>query len=306
MSELSSPLISAAVAVKTDSPETGKELDSKLLSSLPVRLALPDTIENLRASYQNAAPFPHLVLDNLFEASALDGVLSEIPPISDKYFFHHDDEHQARLGLKSAVSLGKKGFELVSLLHSAAFLYLLSEITGIWGLLPDPYLQGGGYHVVASGGRFDIHIDRLTDYTLGLRRRLAFIIYLNHGWKAEYGGNLELWDKTGTQCERSVEPFFNRTIMFEVADKNYHGHPHPMTCPQDECRKSFMIYYHTVGQSTNIDMRSSVWAPSFYSNPKLRLRRFVRDLTPPIISRYVRERRLAKATQLADASEDSY
>jgi hypothetical protein len=278
----------------------GRTLELEILSSLTQKLILPDTFENLRASYQNARPFPHLIIDNLFEADLLDGILAEMPTTSDKYFFHHDDEHQNKLGLKSPVSLGKKGFEFVSFLHSAAFLYLVSEITGIWGLLPDPYLQGGGYHVVPRGGRFDVHADRQTDYATGLRRRLVCITYLNHNWKAEYGGNLELWDQTGTRCEVVVEPIFNRTILFEVGEKNYHGHPYPMVCPENNCRKSFLVYFHTVGEGSSIDMRSSVWAPAFYTNPKLKFRRLLRDLVPPIISRYVRERRIAKATRTTD------
>lgn len=293
LSESPFPAKPASVAAKS----TTSKVESEILSSFAQKVNLPDTIENLRAAYQNAKPYPHLVMDDLFQPEILNGLLAEIPSVTGDHFFHHDDEHQNKLGMRSAVSLGKTGYELASFLHSAAFLYLISEITNVWGLLPDPYMQGGGYHVVPRGGRFDIHIDRQTDYATGLRRRLAMITYLNHGWKSEYGGQLELWDPTGTKCEASVEPCFNRTIIFEVGAKNYHGHPHPINCPPTDSRKSFMVYYHTVGEGTNIDMRSSVWAPSFYSSPKLKLRKLARDLTPPIVSRYFRERRIAKSAK---------
>lgn len=283
------------VAVDKPSAPNPSSVQSQILSSLSHRLTLPDTIESLRAKYQNAKPFPHLVIDNLFPHDMLNAVLREIPPITDKYFVRHEDEHQNKFGLRSAVNLGRRGAEFTSFLHSAAFLVLLSEITGISGLLPDPYLQGGGYHVVPRGGQFAVHLDRQTDYITGLRRRLAFITYLNHDWKPEYGGDLELWNETGTQREVSISPVFNRVAMFEVTGKSYHGHPAAIQCPQDESRKSFMVYYHTVGEGLNIDLRSSVWAPTICRTPQQKLRKLAKDLTPPLISRYVRERRIERA-----------
>ncbi|WP_433983079.1 hypothetical protein RBB78_15595 [Tunturiibacter empetritectus] len=61
---------------------------------------------------------------------------------------HHNTQNLEKLGQKSAAGLGPAGFQLVALLHSAPFLYLLSEITGIWNLLPDPYMHGAGYSII--------------------------------------------------------------------------------------------------------------------------------------------------------------
>lgn len=77
--------------------------------------------------------------------------------------------------MRSGVELGAAGAQLVSLVHSAAFLYLLSEITGIWQLLPDPYLQGAGYADMKRGDFFKVHSGRNIAYDTGLTRRLAMI-----------------------------------------------------------------------------------------------------------------------------------
>jgi hypothetical protein len=60
-----------------------------------------------------------------------------------------------------------------ALLHSATFQYFLSELPGIWNLLPDTYLQRGGYHVMPPGGHLDVHAGRNTHYMTGLTRRLT-------------------------------------------------------------------------------------------------------------------------------------
>jgi hypothetical protein len=263
-----------------------------LLHHLSDRIHLPTPIETLRATFAEAKPFRHIVIDDMFQPAMLNRVLDEVPPINRDNFIAHHDDHQTKFGLRSAIALKDEGYQLAAFLHSAAFLYLLSEITGIWGLLPDPYMQGGGYHVIPPGGKFDVHLDRKTDYATGLRRRLAFITYLNKDWKPEYGGQLELWNPEGTHCEASIVPVFNRTIIFEVADGNYHGHPNPVAAPDNRPRKSFAVYYHTVGEGkAGVDLRSSIFAPSYTSTPKQKLTALARDFAPPVLLRGMRNLR---------------
>ncbi len=260
-------------------------------------LQLPVSITSLKESYQGAHPYPHIVVEDLFPKDLLQGVYREIPPMESSNWVHHDDDHQNKFGLRSSLALSEKGTQLASILHSPAFLYFLSEVTGIWGLLPDPYLQGAGYSVMPIGAKFDVHIDRKTDYVTGLRRRLALIVYLNEDWRPEYGGQLELWNKEGTKCEAVVQPTFNNMVLFEVADGNYHGNPNPIACPPGRTRNSFMVYYHTVPSEGQVgtDLLSSVFAPSFYKK-KFRLRTFMRDWTPPVIFRAVNRIRSKSAT----------
>jgi 2OG-Fe(II) oxygenase superfamily len=254
-------------------------------------IALDSTSEELQSAYKKAKPFPHLILDDLFSAQLLEDLVAEIPPMRDKSWVHHAEEHLVKSNLRSAVELGKIGNELLAFLHSARFLYLISEVTDIWGLVPDPYLGGSGYHVVPKGGKFDIHADRNVDQTTGLTRRIALIIYLNKNWTSEDGGQLELWNHDATRCEVVVEPTFNRTILFEVGDKNFHC-VRPVLCEDGRVRISFAVYFHTVGGMTSIP-HSSIYAPSFYLNKKKKvtLKGLVSDLTPPIVVRSYRRLR---------------
>lgn len=271
---------------------------SGIMSVLKEKVFLPDTPENLSRAYKTARPFPHLIIDNMFPAGQLDNLVSEMRPLNTGHWVHEDNDHLKKTNLRSAVDLGDTGFRHTALLHSAGFLYLLSELTGIWELLPDPYLQGAGYHIIPQGGKFDVHVDRNTAYETGLNRRLTLITYLNKSWEHEYGGQLELWNADGSRCDVVVEPNFNRTIIFEIADKNYHGVPNPVAAPNGRSRNSFAVYYHTAGvrEKKGFTPHGSIYAPSFYGSDKnvSAFRQTIKDITPPILVRGFRRLQKAK------------
>jgi hypothetical protein len=262
-----------------------RDITADLSSVFADRIRLPARIEQLRASYRNTAPFPHVVIDNLFAPDILDPLLTEMAALQENQWLLVEAlPHERLRRMRSAVDLGPAGSQMVSLVHSAAFLYLLSEITGVWQLLPDPYLQGAGYATMRPGDFFQVHSDRNVAYDTGLSRRLAMIVFLNKAWDPGYNGELELWNDAATRCEVSVEPFFNRTILFEVADPNYHGVPDPIACPEGQSRQSFIVYYHTVGtdEKSVRTPRTSTFAPSFYREDP-RFRSFARQVTPPVL-----------------------
>ncbi len=268
----------------------------KVLSFVRCDLSIDKSVDELLHEYQHAAPFPHLVLDDLFPYETLNPVLDELPSPSSEKWVHEHTDHLVKSNLRSAADLGDQTFQFASILHSAGFLYFLSEITGVKALLPDPYLTGAGYHVVPEGGKFDVHADRNTDHNSGLERRVVMLIYLNRSWAPEYGGQLELWNQQGTKCEKVIEPLFNRTVIFEIGDKNFHG-VRPVI-GAGVARRSFAVYFHTVGK--RLVMHNSIYAPTIYQNKGSLLRRIGRETLPPFLSRALksfRDRRLHNLEQ---------
>jgi len=253
---------------------------SEVLSFSRLKLNLPKSVEALQAEYLSAHPFPHLVLDNLFPDETVASILSELSDLSSEKWIHDKQKTLVKSNMRSAVDLGDNGFNFVSLLNSAGFLYFVTEITGVRGLLPDPYLTGAGYSVMGEGGKFSVHADRNTDHYSGLERRVVMLVYLNKNWSPELGGQLELWSKDGKQREKSIEPIFNRTVFFEIADDNFHA-VRPVTNGSERARLSFMSYYHTVGK--NVIPHYSIYAPGIYQeNPSI-LKKVVKGALPPFL-----------------------
>jgi hypothetical protein len=256
------------------------------------KIRLPAGIEEIKTQYKNARPFPHVVMDDLFSEQALDPLLTEIAAMSGDRWTNVDrDPRERTVRMRSAVEMGAAGERLLGIVHSAAFLYMLSEITGVGQLLPDPYLQGGGYALMRRGDYFDVHADRNVAYDTGLTRRLAMIVFLNKAWKPEYNGQLELWTPDAKRREVSIDPLFNRTVLFQVAYPNFHGVPAPLACPTERIRQSFIVYYHTaeIPQIPGVKPHTTIFAPRYYGASRATVRSLVREILPPFVLRLVRK-----------------
>ncbi|HEX3128582.1 MAG TPA: 2OG-Fe(II) oxygenase [Thermoanaerobaculia bacterium] len=203
----------------------------------------------LREQYVNARPFPHIVIDGLFPDAILEEVLAAFPKPDEIEWRRFESETEKKLGYWHESTLKPEIQLFLYEMNSAPMLQFLQALTGIEeGLVSDPYYGGAGPHQILPGGFLKVHVDFNWHPLLQLDRRLNMLVYLNKGWKEEYGGHLELWNRDVTQCEAKILPVFNRTVVFSTTDFSYHGHPHPLACPEGRSRKSVSFYYYSNGR----------------------------------------------------------
>jgi hypothetical protein len=205
------------------------------------------------APYAAAEPFPHIVIDDFIPESLVHHLTARYPDLRERpgqeaVSATMDDGSPAQAGKRwisreSAVDLAIRC--LYWELNSGSFLGFLERLSGIPALLPDPYLQGGGLHETHRGGFLRVHADFNRHREMRLDRRLNLLIYLNPGWQPEWGGDLEFWDSGMTRCQQRVSPVGGRCVIFSTSETSYHGHPHPLVCPQDVSRRSLALYYYT-------------------------------------------------------------
>lgn len=250
--------------------------------------------ERSAEAYRSARPFPHAVIDDFLPAPALDRVLREFPAS------HAVQESYSRQQEFRKARFDPNGFapgfaqSLFHALNARPFLVFLERLTGIAGLLPDPYFIGGGLHEIGRGGKLGVHADFNLHSRLNLRRRLNVLVYLNRDWPEEYGGALQLWDRSMARCEKSVAPLFNRCVIFNTDDDSFHGHPDPLTCPEERSRRSIALYYYTASPSIRHELREH--STDFRARPGSGDRRDVsvktdelmRDWLPPAAYRGLR------------------
>lgn len=204
--------------------------------------------ELLSKEYAAASPFPHAVIDELFPAGVLDAVLAEFPSPGEKSWRTFDNPMEKKSGFDYRSPVHDHLRNFLYFLNSAPMLEFLEALTGIGGLIPDPYFGGAGPHESPPGGFLKVHVDFNWHPKLKLDRRVNLLIYLNRDWRDEYGGHLELWDRTVERCERKILPAFHRAVVFNTTDFSYHGHPQPLRCPAGMSRKSISMYYYTAGR----------------------------------------------------------
>jgi len=202
-----------------------------------------------RAAYASARPFPHVVLESLFPDALLESVLESFPEPNDPAWSQFDNPLEKKLGNYRRLGETSEAIQgFLTALNSPEMLAFLEDLTGIDGLIPDPYFGGGALHQIVSGGFLKVHADFNWHPKLKLDRRLNVLIYLNRNWRPEYGGALELWDRDMTRAQEVILPTFNTTVVFSTTDTSFHGHPHPLTCPPHMTRKSVSLYYYSNGR----------------------------------------------------------
>ncbi len=243
--------------------------------------------KELAAQYQSASPYPHAVLTNFLSEEVLKRIVDEFPPHEPGRF------SDAQSNLKTGYQLEKITSpyinSVINALNSAAFLDFLQELTGIKGLISDPYQEGGGLHETRRGGHLSIHADFNMHPDLKLKRRLNLILFLNENWEDEFGGHLELWSRDMSQCCKKVRPDIGSAVIFNTDEDAFHGHPDPLTCPDDRTRRSIALYYYSADatlvsdqlyRTTNFRIRPGSSDKVDVSNS---LRHLAKDLCPPIL-----------------------
>jgi hypothetical protein len=211
-------------------------------------LALRANSEELAPRYAAGDPFPHIVIDDLFAEATLERVLAEFPAPSDIPWVRFESNTEKKLGYSHQATLRPALQEFLWRMNAPPVLEFLEALTGIEGLVPDPYYGGAGPHQILPGGFLKVHTDFNWHPKMRLDRRLNLIVYLNRDWREEFGGHIELWDREVERCVQRVLPVWNRTIVFNTTDFSFHGHPTPLACPAGMSRKSVSLYYYTNGR----------------------------------------------------------
>jgi Rps23 Pro-64 3,4-dihydroxylase Tpa1-like proline 4-hydroxylase len=218
-------------------------------------------LNNQNNIFENKLPWPHAVLDNYFDTIKLKEVTNEIiekNDYNDNYInswrkFNDKDQH--KYGTSNPFHMGEKTKQLISELKSVDFVNFLEGITGLAGLIPDPYDVGGGVHLITKGGYLKVHTDFPFHSQIRLWRRVNILLYLNDNWDDNWGGQLELWNSNLSSSEIKISPIFNRLVIFRTDNKSFHGHPSPLATPNEHIlRKSIALYYY----SSDIDPGNSM------------------------------------------------
>lgn len=251
--------------------------------------------------YSTASPYPHIVIDGFLPSDLAEKILDNFPNEPEKkakeYALNYANiQHKKRQVFPNDCNEFCRN--LFGFFNSASFLQFLEGLTGIEGLIADPYFNGGGFHEISTGGKLAVHADFRIHEQLHLQRRMNVLIYLNKDWRDEYGGCLEIWDKSMQQKIRSVAPLFNRCVVFNTDAHSYHGHPDPLTSPPDITRKSIALYYYTASKGVYSEVPSST--TMYVSRPndnaytrkkamKLRVQNYIKDFLPPVMFRAIRK-----------------
>jgi hypothetical protein len=200
------------------------------------------------AHFRGQAPFDHCVVDDFFEPEIAMRLESEFPKFEGKIWHEYLSPIEIKRTCNDWNVFPPMTYKVISHMNSEAFCRRLGGLLGIADLSADPGLNGGGLHSHGAGGKLNTHLDYNLHPKLGRRRKLNIIIYLNSRWRPEWGGQLGFWGhdpqiRGPGALIKSVDPVFNRAVLFDTTQNSWHGLPAPLRCPDGEARQSIAIYY---------------------------------------------------------------
>jgi hypothetical protein len=228
----------------------------------------PSSIERLaqyKEQFASNQPFKHLVIDDFLQPEFAQKMLDEFPKFNEKLALNENGEVGRKAVHEKVSGIGPTYKKLDQLAKSHSFLQWVQTVTGIDNLIYDPYYFGGGTHNNLSGQDLDPHVDFTHHPITGDHRRLNLIVYLNKEWHQAWGGNIEFHKNPRLQPEEdeiiSVEPLFNRAVIFETNNISWHGFPRIdlPTDKQDLSRKSFALYYYTHHREQPVKPHSTIY-----------------------------------------------
>jgi hypothetical protein len=260
-------------------PGTDESFDATVRRMLPVA-QLEREKNRLRDSYMVAKPYPHLIIDGLWDPAVLDRIVAEFPRKGQRDWNAYDTPHELKEASRGLFGLAPFTQLFFMEVCSARFLRLLGEITGHDDLISDPLHHGGGLHESHRGGWLNLHTDWRHHPMLPLARQLNMIIYLNRDWDPAWGGAIELWNPGAAEAGARADCLFNRTLIFPTTDTSLHGYPTPISCPETLTRKSISLFYWTRDEEAVKSARNISWLPGKRDTP---LKAMLRHFVPPIV-----------------------
>ena len=249
--------------------------------------------ESKAAEYQSGKPYHHICIDDFLPMEAIERVRADLDSLPEPELTLNVAQERFKSNYNPD-RLPEYTRSLFQALNSRPFILFLEEMTGIKGLIPDPYFIGGGIHKTLNGGHLDIHADFNVHKQMRVERRLNVLIYLNPPWQEEWGGSFEIWENDMSKKVKSFTPTENRMVCFSTGSDTFHGNPEPVAHPDGLPRLSIALYYYTATWDGTRKEHATIFKPRPGSKDRSdamdRRHRVLEDLLPPLVYRKVGKR----------------
>lgn len=203
----------------------------------------------MKITQQGEKPFHYWVFKDALDARLAQMICGELvdygnDPEYRSHMYKYDNVFEKKLAQDNLEMLPPTTKSWLVWTLTAHFVSMIESITGVSGLIPDPWFTGAGFHLHTTGGVLKPHIDFSRHRKHGLIRRFNYIVYFNKNYEKTWGGELELWDKEMKSPDVKIEPGYNVGVLFETPDAP-HGFSVPWNAPNGITRKSLAVYLYS-------------------------------------------------------------
>lgn len=196
----------------------------------------------LHDEYISETPVPHIYIKDFLPDALAKAMYAEAQSAPDDYWttFTRKGSH-----MKECIRLEKMPIasQFVNEMHSSLGVDWISKLTGIDGVMGDPYIVGGGYSKSWAGDSLQVHSDFNWNDKLRLHRAASLIVYLTPDWNPEWNGALEFWDNMKREPLKEFPCEYNSAVIWNYSARGFHGYPKPLVCPEGVHRTTFRLFF---------------------------------------------------------------
>ena len=159
-------------------------------------------------------------VDDLLPVDIARQIAGAFPPVEEMRLL--DSFRERKYTSKSLDKFDSLIAEITFAFQDERVIEKVAELTGIKDAIGDPHLYAGGISAMVRGHFLNPHIDNSHDGEQKNYRVLNLLYYITPDWRAENGGNLELWDEKVTKPVE-IPSLFNRLVLMSTNDKSWHS-----------------------------------------------------------------------------------
>ena len=206
------------------------------------------------------------VIDDLLPAETAYAIFDAFPDTREMRFLNSFRER--KYTSKSLDRFDPLVSDITFAFQDKRVIEKVSKLTGISDTVGDPHLYAGGISTMTRGHFLNPHLDNSHDLEQKNYRVLNLLYYITPDWKAENGGNLELWDERVTKPVE-IPSLFNRLVLMETNDRSWHS---VNRVKVDGSRRCVSNYYFSPHSPNGYETSHVTY---FMARPEQKLRRFV-------------------------------
>ena len=208
----------------------------------------------------------YTVIDNLLPDEIARQVSEAFPPLSEMRFL--DSFREKKYTSKSLDKFSPLVSDITFAFQDQRVIDAVLNITGQVNAVGDPLLYAGGISAMSRDNFLNPHIDNSHDFEQKNYRVLNLLYYCTPGWRAECGGNLELWDVNVTAAVE-IPSLFNRLVLMETHDHSWHS---VNRVSVDDIRRCVSNYYFSPDSPNSYE---TTHITTFKGRPDQKLNRMI-------------------------------
>lgn len=208
----------------------------------------------------------HAAIDNLLPDEVAERIAAAFPPCDEMRLL--DSFRERKFTSKSLDKFDPLIADITFAFQDKRIVNKVAELTGIRDAVGDPHLYAGGISAMSQGHFLNPHIDNSHDGERQNYRVLNLLYYITPEWRADNGGNLELWDERVTRPVE-IPSLYNRLVLMATGDKTWHSVNAVKTTGTRRCISNYYFSPHSPNGYETFHVTY------FMARPEQKFRRFV-------------------------------